>query len=135
MTTEEMQRELYRLYQLDWMSFHGYSVLDVSELIANRVAERIRDEVGDPYSNYDVGQGRLIGGRWYDKGTDDIIEEEMIAWEKDEGFDGSIWACLDEFLDSEYKSASYIYDLTSGTRNKDELRKLYLEDIDKNGNR
>lgn len=135
MKTEEMQRELYRLYQLDWMSFHGYSVLDVSELIANRVAERIRDEVGDPYSNYDVGQGREIGGRWYDKGTDDIIEEEMIAWEKDEGFDGSIWACLDEFLDSEYKSASYIYDLTSGTRNKDELRKLYLEDIDKNGNR
>ena len=135
MTTEEMQRELYRLYQLDWMSFHGYSVLDVSELIANRVAERIRDEVGDPYSNYDVGQERSIGGRWYEKGTDDIIAEEMIAWEKDEGFDGSIWACLDEFLDSEYKSASYIYDLTSGTRNKDELRKLYLEDIDKNGNR
>ena len=124
MTIEEkfninvMRAEIYKLYQLDWMSFRGYDPIELCEMISDRVAERIRDEIGDPYSNYDVGQGGSIGGRWYDKGTDDTIEEEMNRWKKDEGFGGSLWASMDEFLNSEYKSASYVYNLTSRSRNK-----------------
>jgi len=132
MTTEEMRNELYKLYQLDWMSFRGYDPIELCKTIAERVADRIGNEINDPNSAYNVGQEECIGGRWDDKGTDDIIEEEVIRWEKDKGFDGSIWACMDEFLDNEYKSASYIYGLTSRSRNKKVLRNLYLRDIDGN---
>ena len=129
MTTEEMRDEIYKLYRLDWMSFQGYDPIELCETIAERVADRINDEIGYPYSSYDVGQGRTIGGRWYEKGTSDIVEEEIIKWEKGEGFNGSIWADMDEFLESVYKNASYVYDLISRSQNKKELWDAYLKDV------
>ena len=54
MTIEEkfdinvMRAEIYKLYQLDWMSFRGHDPIELCEMISDRVAERIRDEVGDP---------------------------------------------------------------------------------------
>lgn len=128
-----MRAEIYKLYQLDWMSSRGYDILELCETIAERVADRIGDEISDPYSNYDVGQGRSIGGRWYEKGTSDIIEEEIIKWEESDGFGGSLWVCMDEFLDNEYKNPSYVYDLVSRSRNKEVLWDLYLKDIYGNG--
>lgn len=128
MTTEEMRNELYKLYQLDWMSFRGYDPIELCKTIAERVADRIGNEINDPNSAYNVGQEEYIGGRWYDKGTDDIIEEEIVRWEKEEGFGGDLWVCMNEFLENEYKNSSYIYDLVSRSRDIEELWDLYLKD-------
>lgn len=128
MNTKEMQRRLYELYQLDWLSSHGYSVMDVVEEISECIADRISIEMNSPYSDYDLGQGRRIGGRKYEKDITDIYREEVAAWSRDGGFLGEIWACFNEFLDAEYTDIDYILNLIKRDPDERILRQLYAEE-------
>ena len=62
----------YEQYKLRWMMDHGYSLEDLMRGLAEMQSE---SEPGTP------------------------MDELFHAWEKDRGFDGSIWACLEEFQD------------------------------------
>lgn len=87
------REELYRLYQLEWMARHGYSVRDI-----------LNDR---------------------DPGRD--FEEN--------GFNGSLWACFDEFLDNEYQDDGYICGLYAYVKDYvdkekgKELERWYQTDI------
>lgn len=128
MNTEEMQRRLYELYQLDWLSSHGYSVMDVVEEISECIMDRISIEMNSSHSDYDVGQGRRIGGRRYEKDTTDIYREEVAAWSRDGGFLGEVWACFEEFLDAEYTDVDYMLSLARRDSDERILRQLYAEE-------
>lgn len=128
MNTEEMRHRLYELYQLDWLSSHRYSVMDVVEEISECIMERISIEMNSPHSDYDVGQGQRIGGRRYEKDTTDIYREEVAAWSRDGGFLGEIWASFNEFLDTEYTDIDYMLNLIKRDTDERVLRQLYAEE-------
>lgn len=86
--TKDFQEECYRLYQLDWMMAHGKSVADLGIAV-------LRNLDGGP-----IDANREA--------------DEFAIWERESGFGGEIWACLDEFLDAEYKDRDYMLRLLPG---------------------
>ena len=67
----------YDKYQLEWMIAHGHSIRDLVEALGEYNADRL--------------------GKY-------AIEPELLwAWENDNGFNGEIWACYDEWLECEGK--------------------------------
>ena len=88
----------YEKYKLDWMMSHGYTLVDL--------AAQIRD-VQEVNPNINA-----IGA--------------LFEWENDLGFDGEIWACYDEFMDSEFLDKEYMAMILGC----DEYKK-YLEYVEK----
>lgn len=82
--TDELRREAYRRYQLDWMMRQGYSVEDLAGHIVAQVKEMDLEEILE------------------DNG------EIFSQWEGDVGFNGSLYVCFDEFLGAEYRDPDYM---------------------------
>ena len=93
-TEKKLQAEAYRLYQLNWIARHGESV---SSLLMSVLCYYL-SELDES------GTSAILD-------TEDKIKELCRNWENDEGFRGEIWACFDEFLDSEYKDEDYMREL------------------------
>lgn len=72
----------YEKYKLDWIIQHRYTLND----LIHSVAEYMED-------------------------SDEPLVETVDMWEEDCGFNGEIWACYDEFLDSEYQDIKYMSQL------------------------
>ena len=70
----------YEKYKLDWMISHSYTLYDLAIVL-----EYMRDEM--PHEK---------------------ISSILREWEDHEGFDGEIWACFDEFFETEYQDADYM---------------------------
>ena len=70
----------YEKYKLDWMISHSYTLYDLAVTL-----EYMRDEM--PHEK---------------------ISTILSEWEDHEGFDGEIWACFDEFFETEYRDADYM---------------------------
>lgn len=83
----DIKKIAYEKYQLDWMIAHGHSI---TELL--RELECMRQE--DPEQSIFA-----------------MFEE----WEYSFGFGGEVWACYDEFLETEYKNESYMKALLTET--------------------
>lgn len=83
----DISKIAYAKYQLDWMIAHGHSI---TELL--RELELMRQE--DP-------------------------ERSILAmfedWEYGFGFSGEVWACYDEFLETEYLDEAYMKHLLTET--------------------
>ncbi len=80
----------YEAYKLDWMISHGYSLKDYLNALV------FEDEEARAADCYPEG------------GTQDIYESLNDSFEYERGFDGSIWACEDEFLDHEFRDEDYM---------------------------
>lgn len=98
MKREKFEETCYRAYQLDWMISHGYSLLDLKEILTGIAVEDIEEEpLKAPTDETSV-----------------LAEAECIVerfW-TETGFNGSLYACKKEFLSSEYKDAEYMKHLT-----------------------
>lgn len=102
MTIKEMRERAYELYQLDWMARHGISLREALSIMADLVQE-----------NEDDGE--------------DV--DALVAMWADVGFSGGIvFACFEEFLETEYEEESYILELLGRDYRHEELKKLYLQD-------
>ena len=102
MTIKEMQERAYELYQLDWMARHGISLREALSVMADLVQE----------NEYDGGDADTFVSMWADV-----------------GFSGGIvFACFEEFLETEYEEESYILELLSRDYRCKQLKKLYLQD-------
>lgn len=99
---EEFRAECHRLYQLDWMREHGYSPADLG-----------------------IGLLKNLDGGPVDENRE---TDEFAAWEQDSGFNGEIWACLDEFLGAEYRDPSYMLVLLPAWMHAQWHRDVYGED-------
>lgn len=82
----DIKRKTYDRYRLDWMTSHGITL----EVINKAVSEFINTRIEDPECKMSFSE---------------YIEER--------GFDGMIWACFEEFLECEYRDASYVKTLLS----------------------
>ena len=101
MTIKAMQERAYELYQLDWMARHGISLREALSIMADLVQ-----------GNEDDGEDA----------------DALVAMWADVGFAGGIiFACFEEFLETEYEEESYILGLLSKDYRHEELKKLYLQ--------
>ena len=66
----------YELYKLKWMLDHGHTLADLVESISKYASEIEAD------------------GEFY------AVSDYFDMWEQEDGFNGEIWACYDEWLDS-----------------------------------
>lgn len=69
----------YEKYQLEWMIEHGYSLEDLMD----KIAEIINEELT-------IGVNAHV-----------FIDEAFDILENEQGFNGEIWACEDEWKDNE----------------------------------
>lgn len=74
-TTNTIRKIAYQKYQLYWMMSHCHPIAELIEYLEN-----------------------------YKKDCEGDISLNSILnnWENEVGFNGSIWACYDEFLNNEY---------------------------------
>jgi len=76
----DIKKIAYEKYRLDWMIAHGHSITELMKEL-----ELMRQE--DPECS-------LLS----------LFED----WEYGYGFSSEVWACYDEFLETEYQDASYM---------------------------
>lgn len=89
-TEMEFKRRCYELYQLDWMKTHGYSLQDAFDMLREGYAEG-------------CASGNIDGGT----GCDDDFDA-MEEYFEEQGFDGEIFVCENEFYDCEYQDVGYM---------------------------
>lgn len=89
MTETEFKQACYEAYQLDWMISHGYSLKDYLYGIAEAEEE-----------------ARLCGD-YPEGGTLDVYDSLEGDFE-DQGFNGSLYVCKDEFLGAEFNDPMYM---------------------------
>lgn len=75
----------YEKYKLDWMMSHGYTLVDL--------LVQVRD-MQEVHPNLDA-----VGA--------------FFEWEDGLGFDGEVWACYDEFMDTEFLDQDYMMSILS----------------------
>ena len=90
MTEMKFKRRCYELYQLDWMMTHGYSLQDAFNILREGYAEG-------------CAEGEIDGGT----GCDDDFDY-MEEYFEEQGFNGCIFVCEEEFYDCEYQDVGYM---------------------------
>ena len=83
MKANDLHEKAYLRYQMHWMLTHGITMDDISETVADW------DKAHD-----------------YNKSFSKYVEEHGF-------WNGSLWACFDEFMDAEYKDKDYMKFLLS----------------------
>lgn len=90
----------YRKYQWHWLISHDYNIGNLDDIASDWFNERLSNPKDD---------GSL---------SDYILEH---------GFNGSIWACYDEFMDVEYQDAAYMKSLLSNKEYADYCKDTGIE--------
>ena len=106
----EVRKEIYRMYQLDWMIRNGYSLQDILNVCREGAVEMAIDSTLDSDMNIACNQ----------------IEE----YYNEQGFNGSMYVCFDEFFNAEYRDINFVVnELILKKYNNESLLYDYLEDI------
>ena len=79
----DITRIAYERYRLEWMILNGYTLTDLMDYLA---AEQWEDESAP-------------------------VNVLFETWEAEHGFNGELWMCYDEFMESEIKDRHYILSL------------------------
>ena len=101
----KIKEKAYQLYKFDWLASHGYTLDDVLKkvwIIINHI-------------DFDIA-----------------VEADLLDVFEEVGFNGEIYACFDEFIDSEYQDNKYMERLLGGTESDD--YKAYIKDIEEEQN-
>lgn len=109
----DMHNELYRLYQLDWIATHGYSVDDIIKQCNSLLSD-----------NPDQCYGILYGHPEYGLNTAEFEETGFAG--------GNIYASKSEFLQNKYLEKEYIYSLIERVPEgclAEQYRVLYDKDV------
>ena len=113
----------YKLYQLEWMMSHGYSLDDLYKVML-----KYEQDMFDPE---DFGDGEYGHGHEFDASDLERAAtqaRDMFLFE--DGFgSGHLFACKEEFLDTEYQDTAYMKWLleTQVDDEADKLKKLYAK--------
>lgn len=94
--TDKIRTKCYELYRLDWMAQHGVGISDLLDGLETLQNAYLRKSADYSHFGSDLGP---------------TISEVYNEWADDYGFDGSLWACYDEFIGAEYLDAGYMHSL------------------------
>lgn len=115
-TTKEMfENECYELYKINWMLRHRYTLTDFVDRLKDN-AEMTVDEDGMMAATDGQSARTLIGSAY-------------TTFEDGNGFDGEIWACKDEFLQSEFLDYGYMMHLFESVDNNKALIDYYEKEM------
>ena len=89
----EFKKRCYELYQLDWISEHGYSLQDVFNVL--------RKGYSDLVTSSDIDGGTNCDNDF------DAVENYF----SEQGFKGEIFACEKEFYACDYQDVDYMKQL------------------------
>ncbi len=115
-TEKQMLKELYHMYQLNWMTTHGYSLDDIMKSM---------DTLNHDDNIVDTVDGMKAN-------IPDIFKE----WQDEYGFNGSLWVCFDEFCQTEALDQAYICGLINQNQDSDHrflLRQAYWDWLESAG--
>lgn len=88
MTTHQLERHIFNLYRVDWMTTNGYTLDDLLISVLSEVY--IPDDFAEPEQR------------------EAHILRSVEAWEKDTGFGGDIWDSFDQFMRHGFRDPAYI---------------------------
>ena len=113
---ECFEKKCYSAYQLDWMMSHGFSLDDVIKALKESLIDQLNEE-GEDCDNYAIGTASEMENYFT------CAEEEFL---QESGFgNGSIFACMNEFLNHEYHDAYYMKHLFDNLSDKDNMVRMY----------
>ena len=90
---KSISERAYDQYCLDWMISSGYSLQDAFNVLREGYSEG-------------CAEGDIDGGT----GCDDDFDY-MVEYFEEQGFNGSMFVCYDEFVNAEYGMADYMKQL------------------------
>lgn len=115
-TVKEMfENECYELYKINWMLRHRYTLTDFVDRLKDN-AEMTVDRDGMMAAT--DGQSARA-----------LIDSAYTTFEDGNSFDREIWACKDEFLQSEFLDYDYMMHLFESVDNNKALINYYKKEI------
>ena len=104
----------YEAYKLNWMLSHGWTLRDISEIFRGLAAEEVEEEpMSIPTDESSVNN------------LADCLEERF--WTESGFGHGAMYACRDEFLETEFVEEQYMTDLLSMMPETEKMMKKWRE--------
>lgn len=107
------EKKCYEAYKLKWMLSHGETLKGLFHMISDLAAESVADDAMNAATDEDS--------------TIALINAAHDTFIKDTGFDGSLWACMEEFLQAEFRDPDYMAGLIGLMDNYEEMWMFYRE--------
>ena len=107
------KQECYEAYQLEWLLSHGFSL----EETMNAVVEIVTEHLEDPENEFPEEAFEVTN----------CIYKCYQQFVNEVGFNGEIFACKDEFLDSEFQDPAYMQTLISFLPDSEKKMALWKE--------
>lgn len=95
---QKLHANAHRKYIFQWLNSHGYEIRDVIMAVLWYARERADADSKDCKANDVMSLN---------------FEELYASWERSIGINGSLWACMDEFLNAEYQDRDYVMSILS----------------------
>lgn len=107
------EKKCYEAYKLRWMIAHGETLNELLDTLGDIAAESVEENMMSVATDGDSARALM-----------DSAHDTFIA---DTGFCGSLWVCLDEFLQAEFQDPSYMMSLIELMDNHEEMWRFYRE--------
>lgn len=107
------EKKCYEAYKLRWMLAHGETLKELLHTIGDIAAESVEENTMSVATDGDSARALMDGAH-----------DTFIA---DTGFCGSLWVCLDEFLQAEFQDPGYMMSLIELMDNHEEMWRFYRE--------
>ena len=104
------EKKCYEAYKLRWMLAHGETLKELLHTIGDIAAESVEDNAA-----------------MNENSAKALLSETHNTFIMETGFDGSLWVCLEEFLQTEFQDPGYMMSLIELMDNHEEMWKFYRE--------
>ena len=114
MNEQQFQHKCYKAYQLQWMLSHGETLTELANTIIDIACETMA--IDDDYT--------VVSS---EKELRQLMKQSYGEFIDNVGFCGSLFVCEDEFLQAEYLTPCYMFDLLSQMADSTECKKLWTK--------
>lgn len=107
------EQKCYEAYKLRWMLAHGETLKELLHTIGDIAAESTEEHA--------------MVAATSESSTKALLSEAHNTFIMETGFDGSLWVCLEEFLQTEFQDPGYMMSLIELMDDHEEMWKFYRD--------
>ena len=107
------EQKCYEAYKLRWMLAHGETLKELLHTIGDIAAESTEEHAMVAATSENSAKA--------------LLSEAHNTFIMETGFDGSLWVCLDEFLQAEFQDPGYMMSLIELMDDHEEMWRFYRE--------
>lgn len=107
------EKKCYEAYKLRWMIAHGDTLQELLDTLGDIAAESVEDNTMSAATDGDSAKA--------------LMDDAHDTFVTDTGFCGSLWVCLEEFLQAEFRDPGYMMGLIELMDDHEEMWKFYRE--------